>query len=386
MQSTNQHSRVDLIELKARLMKRVGPERSKRYFHYLNKLLSLKLSKAEFNKVCFRILGRENVRLHNLLIRSILKNACNAEVPPPQVTSHYRPQNGDVLLSPRNARSQALARINAKVDSASHEPIITDEIVVSENGDLTSRDTWRSVQCHQEISDKADNRRDVLLADPKKLPSTKGSVYGFLSEDSRHQTEVSAVENGMVSCFRSSLQAPFGTPLFSGSISEAQRVLPFSKSASYAKSYDTGRLLDSETLKEQMQRIAALEGLEGVSMDCADILNNGLDVYLKRLITMSIELVGTSHGCKPSKNNRVEHHPYGKLVNGFRISASHHNQIQNNSSDLEKTDEKRSYKPVSLLDFKVAMELNPQRLGKDWPAVLEKLCMHSSEDLHFRNM
>ncbi|GMJ14211.1 hypothetical protein like AT2G24530 [Hibiscus trionum] len=380
MQSRNQHSRVDLIELKARLMKRLGPERSKRYFHYLNKLLSLKLSKVEFNKVCFRILGRENVRLHNLLIRSILKNACNAKAPPPLVTSHCRPRNGDVLLSPRNARSRVLARINAKVDSASHEPIITDEIVVSEDGDLTSHDTWRPVQRHQEVLDKANNQRDVLLIDPKKLSSTKGSVYGFLPEDSRDQTEVSAGEDGKVSCFRSSLQAPLGISLFSGSISEAWRVLPSSKSAGYAMSYDAGRLLDSETLRERMQQIAALDGLEGVSMDCADILNNGLDVYLKRLIMMSVELVGTRHGCKPSKNNGVKHCSYGKLVNGFRMSACHHNQIQNNSSGLEGTDEKRSYKPISLLDFKVAMELNPQRLGEDWPAVLEKICMHSFEE------
>ncbi|THG07917.1 hypothetical protein TEA_021089 [Camellia sinensis var. sinensis] len=29
--------------------------------------------------------------------------------------------------------------------------------------------------------------------------------------------------------------------------------------------------------------------------------------------------------------------------------------------------------PISLLDFKVAMELNPQQLGEDWPLLLEKI-------------
>jgi hypothetical protein len=33
-----------------------------------------------------------------------------------------------------------------------------------------------------------------------------------------------------------------------------------------------------------------------------------------------------------------------------------------------------------MLDFKVAMELNPQQLGEDWPLLLEKICMHSFED------
>ncbi|XWS18744.1 hypothetical protein CRYUN_Cryun32bG0071100 [Craigia yunnanensis] len=378
MQPPNQRLRIKLIELKAQLIKRLGPERSKQYFHYLNKLLSLKLSKAEFNKVCFRVLGRENVRLHNLLICSILKNVCNAKVPPPPVTSHDSQQSGDVLLSPRKARSRASTRLNAKVDSASHESTITNEIVVTENGDLISHDTQKPVQHHQEVSGKADNGSDVLLPDPEKLPLTNGSVDGFLSEDSRDQSEVLVVEDGKESCARSSLRASLGIPVFSGSISGARRALPSVRGARYAKSYDIGGLLDSETLRERMQQIAALEGLGGVLVDCANILNNGLDVYLKRLIRMSINLVGTRHGCNLRKNNTVKHQSYGKLVNG--VSASYHNQVQNNSWDLEGIDEQRSYKLISLLDFKVAMELNPQRLGEDWPVLLEKIYMHSFEE------
>ncbi|XWS12252.1 hypothetical protein CRYUN_Cryun37aG0073600 [Craigia yunnanensis] len=373
MQPPNQHLRINLIELKAQLIKRLGPERSKQYFHYLNKLLSLKLSKVEFNKVCFRVLGRENVRLHNLLICSILKNACKAKVPPPPVTSHDSQQSGDVLLSPQKA-TIASTRLNAKVNSASHESTITNDIVLSENEDLTSHDTWKPVQHHQEVLGKADNRRDVLLTDPEKLPLTKGSVGAFLSEDSRDQSEVLVVEDGKESCARSSLQAPLGIPLFSGSISGAQRALPYARSAQYAKSCDIGGLLDSEMLRERMQQIAALEGLGGVSVDCANILNNGLDVYLKRLIRMSIELVGTRHGCNLRENNTVKHHSYGKLANG--VSASHHNQVQNSCWDLEGIDEQKSYKLISLLDFKVAMQLNPQKLGEDWPVLLEKIYMH----------
>ncbi|XP_022723577.1 uncharacterized protein LOC111280441 [Durio zibethinus] len=378
MQPPNQHLRINLTELKAQLIKRLGLERSKQYFHYLNKLLSLKLSKVEFNKVCFRVLGRENVRLHNLLICSILKNACNAKVPPQPVTGHDSQQIGDVLLSPQKERSSASARLNAKFDSSSHESTITNHIVVSENVDPTSHDTWKPVQHHQEVSGKADNGRDVLLPDPEKLPLMKGSVDGFLSGDSRDQSEVLVVEDGKGSCARSSLQAPLGIPLFSGSISGAQRALPSARSARYAKSYDIGGLLDSGTLRERMQQIAALEGLGGVSVDCANILNNGLDVYLKRLIRMSIELVGTRHECFLGKNSTVKQHSYGKVVNG--VSASDHNQVQNSSWDLEGINEHRSHKLISLLDFKVAMELNPQRLGEDRPLLLEKIHTHPFEE------
>ncbi|KAH7837984.1 hypothetical protein Vadar_020452 [Vaccinium darrowii] len=35
---------------------------------------------------------------------------------------------------------------------------------------------------------------------------------------------------------------------------------------------------------------------------------------------------------------------------------------------------------VSLLDFRVAMQLNPQQLGEDWPLLLEKICIRLSEE------
>ncbi|XWS16084.1 hypothetical protein CRYUN_Cryun34aG0055300 [Craigia yunnanensis] len=378
MPPPNQHLRINLVELKAQLVRRLGPERSKQYFHCLNKMLSLKLSKVEFNKVCFRVLGRENVRLHNLLICSILKNACNAKAPPPPLTSHDRQQSGDVHLSPRKARSRSSTKLNAKVGSASHESTITNAIVFSENGNLTSHGIWKPVQHHQEVSHKADIGKDVLLPDPEKLPLTKGSVDGFLSEDSRDLSELLVAEDGKELSARSSLQAPLGIPLFFSSISGARRALPSVRSARYAKSYDIGGLLDSEALRERMQQIAALQGLGGVSVDSANILNIGLDVYLKRLITMSIELVGTKHGCNLRKNNTVKHLSYGKLVNG--VLPSQHNQVQHSSRNLEGIDEQRSYKLISLLDFKVAMELNPQRLREDCPLLLEKIYMHSIEE------
>ncbi|KAE8659598.1 putative Glucose-6-phosphate 1-epimerase [Hibiscus syriacus] len=323
MQLPNQHPRINLIELKAQLIQRFGPERSKQYFHFLNKLLSLKLSKVEFNKVCFLVLGRENVRLHNLLICSILKNACNAKVPPPPGTIHESLQTGEVLLSPQKARSGASIRLIAKTGSSSHESTITNDVVVSENWDTTSRDIQKPLQHHQEISGKANNGRDALLPNPE----IKGSFNGFPSEDGRDQSEMLFVEDGKETYARSSLQAPPGVPLFSRG---TRRSFRLASSTRYAKSYDIGGLLDAESLREHIQQIAAQEGLEG-----------------------------TRHGCSLRKNNTMKHHSRRNLVNS--VSTSRHKQIQNNSWCLEAIDEHRYYKLVSLLDFK----LNPQRLGED---------------------
>lgn len=84
-----QSSRIDLGDLKAQIVKKLGNDKSKRYFFYLSRFLGQKLSKVEFDKVCVRVLGRENIQLHNQLIRSILKNACVAKTPPPiNVSGH----------------------------------------------------------------------------------------------------------------------------------------------------------------------------------------------------------------------------------------------------------------------------------------------------------
>ncbi|URE47080.1 hypothetical protein MUK42_23271 [Musa troglodytarum] len=58
-----QNSRTNLNVLKSQIAKRLGAERAQCYFSSLNGLLSQKLSKSEFNKLCLLTLGR----LDNLL-------------------------------------------------------------------------------------------------------------------------------------------------------------------------------------------------------------------------------------------------------------------------------------------------------------------------------
>ena len=69
-----QSSRIDLAELKAQMMKKLGVDKFKRYIYYVERFINDKLSKPQFDSFCRRILGRENVPLHNHLFRSILMN------------------------------------------------------------------------------------------------------------------------------------------------------------------------------------------------------------------------------------------------------------------------------------------------------------------------
>uniref|UniRef100_A0A0D9WAL4 Uncharacterized protein n=1 Tax=Leersia perrieri TaxID=77586 RepID=A0A0D9WAL4_9ORYZ len=85
-QQQQQNGRIDLRELKLQIEKRLGPDRSRRYFGYLNGYLSERLSKADFDRLCLVALGRENLRLHNRLIRSVLYNIYHAKCPPPTPT------------------------------------------------------------------------------------------------------------------------------------------------------------------------------------------------------------------------------------------------------------------------------------------------------------
>jgi len=77
-----QSTRIDVREIKSKIFKRIGPERARKYFEQLERFLSSRLSKNEFEKLCLLALGRENLPLHNHLIRSILHNASRACGPP----------------------------------------------------------------------------------------------------------------------------------------------------------------------------------------------------------------------------------------------------------------------------------------------------------------
>ncbi|XP_016489427.1 uncharacterized protein LOC107809335 [Nicotiana tabacum] len=421
MQPPNQHSRINLSELKAQIVKKLGPEGSKQYFYYLNRLLNLKISKVEFNKLCVRIFGRENIPLHNQFISSILRNACSAKVPPPinegsivkhgeavgskepvddeydqngvhvssnQASGQPSLSNGDVLpLSPRKARTglrdrragdrRSVLGPNGKTNFTVQQSTLmesSDFDVIKENGDLHPSNVKGSMQHHQAIMQQTDDERQAFCRETAKFSAIKRSLENSVSLQNKIGQPR---DDGKEMHARSQLQAPLGVPFCPVSVGGAHRPLPLATSSRCVSSSSFGALLDSVTLRERMEQIAAEQGLDGVAMDCANLLNNGLDSYLKGLIKSCLQLVGARSGHEPTTNSTKKQQTYMKLVNGLR--PGHHFQT-NSGRLLEVVGEHAPDNLVSLQDFRVAMELNPRQLGEDWPLLLEKVCTHAVEE------
>lgn len=73
--SISAFSWTDTLELKLQIEKMLGYLRAQKYVDLLTKFLSLKVNKSDFDRLCTGTVGRENVLLHNLLLRSIIKEA-----------------------------------------------------------------------------------------------------------------------------------------------------------------------------------------------------------------------------------------------------------------------------------------------------------------------
>ncbi|XP_055826381.1 uncharacterized protein LOC129894734 [Solanum dulcamara] len=414
MQPPHQHSRINLAELKAQIVRKLGPDESKQYFYYLNRLLSLKISKVEFSNFCLRIFGRENIALHNQFIRSILKNACNAKVPPLKLDNKFlKPgaalgsnevsndayeqngsrvflrqsssqpglSNGDILpLSPRKARTGlhdhrgpgdrgSTLGPNEKTSFTFQQSTTesNDFDVTKKNGDLNPLDGLRPVHHNPECTQRSEDEREASSQETAKLSLTKRLLQGPVSVHNKHQVRGYGKELHA----RKELQAPLGVPFYPVSVGGSHRVLPLATDSKFVSSSNYGALLDNITLRERMEQIAAEQGLEGVGNDCASLVNKGLDSYLKGLIRSFVQLLGARSGHEPTKISKKKQPAYMKPVNGLR--PGHHFQVSNDRSP-EVMQEQVPHSLISLQDFRVAMELNPQQLGKDWPLLLEKVC------------
>lgn len=398
-----------MVELKVQIVKKIGAERARRYFYYLNRLLSQKLSKNEFDKLCSRVLGRENVSLHNQFIRSILKNAFNAKGPPPfhdagptnsvvedgheqsrAVIANQTPNspvwsNGAVpswkgrpAIRDRKPRDRpSPLGPNGKVDYGPQWAPVEDSgsKVLTENGELTPCDYQRPVQqAPQGGAELPENPRQLSVQRPKGTPRHSKDHTGLaVVEDGEEVEQASHLKFS-----RSRLIAPLGIPFCSASIGGARKALSVPSNDNMVTYFDSGGLFSTEILKKRMEQIAGAQGLGGVSMEGANLLNNMLDVYLKRLIKSCVELVGARSKSEPKKHQPAKQPIQSKIVNGMWPNNLLH--MQSSSGLIEVTQEQRTPCSISLPDFKVAMELNPQQLGEDWPLLLEKICMQTFEE------
>ncbi|KAL5713650.1 hypothetical protein ACHQM5_015706 [Ranunculus cassubicifolius] len=348
-------SRVDVLELKAQIFKKLGHQRADKYFSHLGRLFSYKIKKSEFNRLCFKIIGKENLGLHNRFVRSILQNASIGKTDPSKgskVEGHLNVKvaNGYRKSSPQSLCGDVFPLSSHKVRSS----YIRERKTLDRPSPLGPQGKVNSVVC------------DALT------PRTQEqqSATELFSNGSRPPVEVFSVEDGeeveqMMGSpsiqSRSPLKAPLGVPTNMGGARKALR-------SSFLTSFqpDTCRnryeLPDAKSLRQRLEQKLEKEGL-GVSMDAVNLLNNGLDTYLKRLIKPCIDLAKARH--------REEH---VKQVNNHAIQVS-------NGMWPERYVQRRTQSvSASLLDFRVAMEMNPQVLGEDWPVQLERVCLRTSEE------
>ncbi|VVB08893.1 unnamed protein product [Arabis nemorensis] len=408
----SQDQRINLGELKGHIVKKIGDERSRRYFYYLSRFLSQKITKSEFDKTCFRLLGRENLPLHNQLIRSILRNATVAKSPPtveeagpltkplvnafqsrgdgpeqsgPLIPNHNQNDpvlsNGILPISPRKIRSGIRDRkirdrpsplgSNGKVEHMLHQPIFREDnrgSVGMENGDLGQFDYQRSGRY---VADERDGEFLRPVEKPR-IPNKDHVATAAMRDDENQE------EQARLNLSTSPLIAPLGIPFCSASVGGSRRTVPVPTSAELISCYDSGGLPDTEMLRKRMENIAASQGL-GVSMECSNTMNNMLDLFLKNLIKSCIDLVEARSTNGDSRKKTLDkQQSLNKIVNGVLPSNSLQIQTPNGPSHI--TQDQHS---VSLLDFRTAMELNPHQLGEDWPILRERISMRSFEEQEF---
>uniref|UniRef100_A0A2P2JC84 Uncharacterized protein LOC107404471 n=1 Tax=Rhizophora mucronata TaxID=61149 RepID=A0A2P2JC84_RHIMU len=347
MVSNQMYNRVDTLELKSLIIKKIGHQRANKYFDQLRRLFSFGITKCEFDKFCVRIIGRENIHLHNGLIRSIIKNACLAKVPPPKsVRKLGNDLNGKTVNGyQRNCLQSLYGDSFPSSPRKGRSPVNRDRKFRDRPSPLGPFGKPQSV-AYEELSSRVQEQQ---------------SATELLSLGSRPPLEVASVEEGeeveQVTGSpgvqsRSSVTAPIGISMkLGGARKTLSNISVFSKYP-HKNCVNSSELPDTRTLRNRLERILELEGI-GVSVECVNLLNNGLDVFLKRLIEPCMSLAAMRRSNQHLSLN-------GILSRGYMQRP-------------------KEYHSASLLDFLVAVQSNPQILGEDWPIQLEKISLHASE-------
>ncbi|KAF8758240.1 hypothetical protein HU200_010608 [Digitaria exilis] len=345
-----QNTRINLGEIKLKLVKRIGPERAKRYFDHLQKFLSSKLSKTAFDKLCLTILGHENVRLHNHLIRSILHNACQASGPP----TVDAPKLIGVAKNPNHVL----------VPTA----LVSDTVGVPQQG-KNADDVEENGIVHLTKLKRFPQPRQSDLVEPLSKRLCVENACSNLS-DSPHSNFPHVVGRESMEVIAQHAQdpitAPLGVAFCSDHFGGSWRTLTFSSTACSDNSiccYDLGQLCDTSSLRQRMGRIAETEGLDGVSLDCANLLNNGIDLFLKQLIGSCIKLVRARSQHDRINQMALKQQLSRKLINGVQLQNMVHGRNANTCPQISS---------ISLQDFKALSELNPKLLGVSASVLLEK--------------
>ncbi|VVB18201.1 unnamed protein product [Arabis nemorensis] len=244
---TSQHHfvKTDILELRSLIEKKIGRVKTETYLNLLSKFLSLKISKYDFDKLIIATVKKENISLHNALLRGIIKNVCQSKTPPlekekKQLNGVFQTSLGfkslckDLPKSPRKGRTQV--RRFKDCNGSKGKSQIT-EVVSS---------SCRQQQWSMEDGEEVDQ---------------------------------------LIRCWKSQpIEAPFGVNL--------RDVIK--KQVRIRTCYSSGELPDSVSLKKKLEDDSSImeEGLE-VSVGFVNSLNAGLDLFLKRLIKPCLELAAS---------------------------------------------------------------------------------------------
>ncbi|XP_050388107.1 uncharacterized protein LOC126805056 [Argentina anserina] len=328
MPASRQYSRVDTSELKDHIERRVGGPKAEKYFNLLTRYLSLKIHKLDFDRLCIETIGKENVCLHNHLIRSILRNASLSKTPPSRKNTFAGSLSVKVANGYQKSSLQLLCGDFPKSPKKERTPNLRDRR--ARNRLTCSETPTAKIQVQERAT-------EVL--------SLGGRPPGS-DEDGEEVDQ--AAECPSSHCTRP-LCAPLGIPRNAGKTKKL--LIKGSAPAVYNETcLDSGELPDTSYLRKRLKQKLEMEGME-MSEDCANLLNIGLDVFLKRLIKPCLEL--TDSRCTDKHTDRKHSHDMRNVQRPSRPYSA------------------------SVLDFRAALDLNPQILGEDWPTKLEKVCLHA---------
>lgn len=343
-------SRIDSLELKSQIERKLGRRKAEEYFDLLTKFLSLKISKSDFDKLCMDKIGRENVRLHNYLIRSVIRNAFLSKTHP--LKEHEVEGSLSVKVANGYQRSgiQSLCKDIPQSPRKGRTPNIRDRKFRDRLSPLGPHGKNHSIACEDSIPKMQEQQSATELVSLGSRPP--GSV-----EDGE---EVDQAAGSPTIYSRSPVRAPLGIPL---NTKGTRKVLCNGSASAFVTETceNSGELPDTSSLLKRLEQKLETEGLK-VSVDCANLLNNGLDVCLKRLIKPCLELAGSR-----SVHEHIDQR-HSRAIPGLRRTGP--------VIYVPKPSEPTF---ASMSDFRVAMELNPLILGEDWPTELEKVCLRASE-------
>lgn len=390
-----------MLDLKAHIVKRVGAKRANRYFAQFVAFIGSRLSKPELDKLVVVTIGKENVALHNQLVKAILSNAVKGRAPPPlppspsqqcikfsskhqspSVTSnrtipHTSPSTlstGDSFLSsPRSARSTARHsrdrdyRVSPLGHSEAHSALTFSQ----------------PVQQLDTAAKQLDAESNSSLEPPTKRPRVDCPV----SDDSVNGVE-SEVVFGEESIFHKEDREETLRPLCFGSSIKGSLGLPDPCRRPALHAFPAQLLLlgglddeiqcasdlpDGDTLHSLIEQAAVGEGLEGASRDCADILNLALDAYLRGLIK-SCGAVGSAQAGLVRERTCNDSSVWDMDVNGgaIKLRQGMNGVCVRPPSELIKNIQ-NGQPLISLMDLKVAMDMNPWQRGDSWAVQLEKI-------------